>query len=489
MFCQFCGNKLPDNSSKCPACGSEVNSYRHAPSSQHKKGGHFAKKKQKHNTMRNILLILLILSVILSTAAILIALRTQKAPQAQETLTSSTAIESTVTTVPPTFQEATTEPPAPPTQPPDLKEYMDCTADEILLDIKKNAQNAIKQYQDQYVAITGTLLDINRDESWFSLGAIEHHTSKSIICTLYSKEQLDILTAQNIGDIVTIQCKVSDVANYRVDTIAIFDGQEVIPYEIRIGSVLRSSGGLKIRSGPGTSYDEVGRLSPGESVTIYDETITDGTPWGQIDGGWVCMDYIVFGQDTSAEPLIGSVLRSSGGLKIRNGPGTSYDEVGRLAPGDSVAIYEQQDVNGTPWGKTDRGWVCMDYIVFGEDHSAEPEYTQYPEPEQNPDQPQENPPSNTQQFSNDAVIEKTFNAFRSKIRSKYSGPEILYHSASYSDAYVTFDAGTGKYTCSMTATYNTNIFDIFGTSTSTYFVNAELADSNGNLVITHINIS
>lgn len=61
----------------------------------------------------------------------------------------------------------------------------------------------------------------------------------------------------------------------------------------------------------------------------------------------------------------GYVLESSGGLKIRSGPSANYEEVGRLAPLESIAITEIQSDGSRDWGKIDRGWVCMDYIVIG----------------------------------------------------------------------------------------------------------------------------
>lgn len=62
---------------------------------------------------------------------------------------------------------------------------------------------------------------------------------------------------------------------------------------------------------------------------------------------------------------IGYVTESSGGLKIRSGPSTSYEEVGRLAPWESVTIFEIQNNGNRDWGRIDRGWVCMDYIQLG----------------------------------------------------------------------------------------------------------------------------
>lgn len=72
----------------------------------------------------------------------------------------------------------------------------------------------------------------------------------------------------------------------------------------QIGTVLRSAGELRIRSGAGTNYSEIGRLKGGDPVTIYEQKTVNGMTWGNIGGGWVSMDYIVFGEDTSLAPTV-----------------------------------------------------------------------------------------------------------------------------------------------------------------------------------------
>lgn len=115
------------------------------------------------------------------------------------------------------------------------------------------------------------------------------------------------------------------------------------------GTVLRSAGQLKVRSGAGTNYEEIGRLQGGDAVTIYEQQNVNGMTWGNIGYGWVSMNYIVFGADHSqatntpaqnSQNLTGTVLRSAGQLKVRSGAGTNYTEIGRLQGGDTVTIYD-----------------------------------------------------------------------------------------------------------------------------------------------------
>ena len=59
------------------------------------------------------------------------------------------------------------------------------------------------------------------------------------------------------------------------------------------GTVVNVSEFLRVRSGPGTSYSEVGTLKPNEKVTITEQKTVDGMTWGKIGTNkWVSMYYI-----------------------------------------------------------------------------------------------------------------------------------------------------------------------------------------------------
>ena len=49
---------------------------------------------------------------------------------------------------------------------------------------------------------------------------------------------------------------------------------------------------LNIRSGPGTGYNSVGTLNEGDEVVVHFILEVGGTSWGNIDKGWICMDYV-----------------------------------------------------------------------------------------------------------------------------------------------------------------------------------------------------
>ncbi len=50
---------------------------------------------------------------------------------------------------------------------------------------------------------------------------------------------------------------------------------------------------VNIRSGPGTNYTVVGQLNSGDKVTVLSTTVVDNTTWGNIEKGWVAMQYVL----------------------------------------------------------------------------------------------------------------------------------------------------------------------------------------------------
>lgn len=117
---------------------------------------------------------------------------------------------------------------------------------------------------------------------------------------------------------------------------------------------------LNIRSSASTSGDRLGSYTYGDRVEILEK---DGN-WGRTKKGWISLDYIYQDGTTGSKTATGTV--TANGLFIRSGPGTAYDSVGSYGKGDSISILEQFTYNGTAWGCTKKGWVCMDYVDTGD---------------------------------------------------------------------------------------------------------------------------
>ena len=149
------------------------------------------------------------------------------------------------------------------------------------------------------------------------------------------------------------------------------------PKAIATGTV-QINGYLRVRSGPGTNYDEVGQLYNGDRVEIF-EIVTVGTSqWGRISNGWICLDYVVLDseQQEPTEPetpraIATGTIHANGYLRVRSGPGTNYDEVGQLKHGDRVEIFEIVTVGTTQWGRISNGWICLDYVILDQASKGE----------------------------------------------------------------------------------------------------------------------
>ena len=119
------------------------------------------------------------------------------------------------------------------------------------------------------------------------------------------------------------------------------------------------TGTLNVRKSAGTGYASVGTVKNGDKLTITRLKLVNGSPWGKISSGWVCLDHVKMDK-----PAAGAIALTMGNdLNIRKGAGTKYDVVGKYDKGVVVTISKIKTVDGTRWGQTDKGWVSMDYIL------------------------------------------------------------------------------------------------------------------------------
>ena len=135
---------------------------------------------------------------------------------------------------------------------------------------------------------------------------------------------------------------------------------------------------LRVRTGPGTSYAVAGYVNPGDTVQITETKVVGAYTWGKTTKGWVRMDYVKLNETASGNTGSGSTggntstettkrtgtIKVDGFLNVRSGAGTSYSVKGYYYNGDKVTITEQKKVDSYTWGKTEKGWVRMDYVTL-----------------------------------------------------------------------------------------------------------------------------
>ena len=133
-----------------------------------------------------------------------------------------------------------------------------------------------------------------------------------------------------------------------------------------VTGIVNSSDVLRIRGGAGTNYSIVGYYNPKTQVTILEQKTVGATTWGRTSKGWISMDYVTLDGEADtpeqqpAAGKTGTVTCSK--LYIRGGAGTGYSTVGSYHQGDKVVITEQKLVGSTTWGKTEKGWISMEYV-------------------------------------------------------------------------------------------------------------------------------
>ncbi len=127
-----------------------------------------------------------------------------------------------------------------------------------------------------------------------------------------------------------------------------------------IGTVNASA--VQIRRAAGNYYDIVGYYRNGDSVELTECRTVDGQLWGRVDEGWICLSGVSLDGETT-EPEIGYRTVNVCSLRVRSDAGLGNAIVAFLNFGDRVAILEQRDAGGTPWGLTDFGWVNLKYLL------------------------------------------------------------------------------------------------------------------------------
>lgn len=160
--------------------------------------------------------------------------------------------------------------------------------------------------------------------------------------------------------------------------------------------------GLNLREQPDVSSEKTGFMVMNTIFEVTEKvTAGDGTLWGKTyyEGReqWCSLDYakymvggpLNYGEETEittdkteeistenpeeSKEDIGSInepyeewkVTASGGLKLREGPGLNYDEIGFIECNEKIMITAAVEADGYLWGKTEyygkSGWCTLDY--------------------------------------------------------------------------------------------------------------------------------
>ena len=127
------------------------------------------------------------------------------------------------------------------------------------------------------------------------------------------------------------------------------------------GTVYNAPSGLRVRSGPGTNYSQIGSVWNGNTITI----IKSQNGWHNINyngnsNAWVSGEYV---RVSSGSSSTGTVYNAPSGLRVRSGPGTNYSQIGSVWNGNSLTILKSQDGwHNINYNGNSNAWVSANYV-------------------------------------------------------------------------------------------------------------------------------
>lgn len=133
-------------------------------------------------------------------------------------------------------------------------------------------------------------------------------------------------------------------------------GEAGTPVMVPVGGTAKTtaSSGLRVRSGPGTSYSQLGTLNLNTTVRLlgWYESIN----WYKIQYGssvgYVVGDYLTsFSKVPMAEITGTAIYSASSNLNVRLGPDTAYNLLGTVSPGSTITLL----------GSFSNGWYQIAY--------------------------------------------------------------------------------------------------------------------------------
>ena len=228
--------------------------------------------------------------------------------------------------------------------------------------------------------ITGTTVNYQRQVATDVLNSFDNPVKGALVVNAHKKD-----------DIVDIVAEYTDTAGTKWGKVK-NGGWINLTYtnEIKIDStptqsvtITVTANDVNIRKGPGTGYGLNGKANKGDKLTITETATGSGYTWGKCAKGWIALKYTTYdavsgGNNTDKEEnnnttnpgtttkVTGTVKLNAGTLNVRSGAGTSNKVVSYYPNGAKVEILEQKTVGSTIWGRTDKGWISLDYVKLDE---------------------------------------------------------------------------------------------------------------------------
>ena len=124
----------------------------------------------------------------------------------------------------------------------------------------------------------------------------------------------------------------------------------------------------------GDDQTQVGYLSYGDPVSIYETVTVDASLWGWTENGWIRMDCVseTLEAPTTQPPAetqeIKMGITSGDYVNVRSGAGKQYDIIDNIRKNTRLEILEIRD----NWCKTTIGWIYLDYVYIDGTYGSDP---------------------------------------------------------------------------------------------------------------------
>ena len=228
--------------------------------------------------------------------------------------------------------------------------------------------------------ITGTTVSYQRQIATDVLNSFDNPVKGALVVSAYKKDAVVDIVAEYTDTAGTKWGKVKNGGwiNLTYTTEIKIDSTPTESVTITV-----TANDVNIRKGPGTGYGLNGKANKGDKLVITETATGSGYTWGKSTKGWIALKYTNYStvsggsNDTNKEEdnntnsgtttkVTGTVKLNAGTLNVRSGAGTGNKVVSYYANGARVEILEQKTVGSTIWGRTNKGWISLDYVKLDE---------------------------------------------------------------------------------------------------------------------------
>lgn len=130
-----------------------------------------------------------------------------------------------------------------------------------------------------------------------------------------------------------------------------------------------------LRSGPGTSFNEVGAVKKGDRLNVIDETMESGVSkiWYKVESagktGWISQNCVSI-ENSGSDTVLGNVTVTVDGANVRKKPSLSAPSITGLPVGTVLPYYEIQYAEERNWYRVkiksgEMGWMSEKTLDVG----------------------------------------------------------------------------------------------------------------------------